>query len=529
MQPKETLEITGNLSEHSLVELLTESSLASLNGSFRLSSQQFKAIIYLREGSVVLAASNSLRHRLSELLIGTGEISREQIGQCQPFANDHDLAHKLIEKNLLAKNDLDAIFSYQLKDILTMALDLSEGEWVYSPFARAKADIGFSVEMNEMFIHHSRKLSLEEAQNKIDITQEVFSNNRKSAVYFKLNPQEEFILSRIDEFASVDYLTRVCGMPANMISQSLYTLWVSGLVSRTNFKSIFTDDLIERFKSSNFQISEKPIQKVLIETKVEDNKIEPEILTENNEENLLSEDLSMDNYLKLVEGSADHYSTLGLTEKADLSDIKKVYFQMAKLFHPDKFHNEEDALKKRIQNAFTNIAQAYDTLKRQDSRELYDFRLRRRRENAEIAAEEATENLKNGEKPSTEPVKPGMVDKIQLAKNYFNKGFDLLMSQEEEKAVAFLANAVNLDDTVARYHAYYGKSLMSNKKFRHQAEHEMQAAIKLEPENVSFKIMLIEFYIEVGLMKRADGELTRFIAAYPDNKEARSLLDKIVK
>ncbi len=529
MQSKENLEITGNLSEHSLLELLTESSVASLNGSFRLSNQQFKAIIYLRDGTVVFAASNSLRHRLSELLIGTGEITREQIAQCQPFANDHNLAQKLIEKNLLAKNDLDAVFSYQLKDILTMALDLSVGEWVYSPFARAKADIGFSVELSEILIHQSRKLSLEEAQNKIDITQEVFSNSRKSAVYLKLSPQEEYILSRIDEFASVDYLTRVCGMPANMISQSLYTLWVSGLVSRTNYKSIFTDEQIERFKSSNFQISEKPVQKVLIETKVEEIKIESEILTENKVENLLSEDLTMDIYLKLVESSEDHYSTLGLKEKADLSEIKKVYFQMAKLFHPDKFHNEEEVLKKRIQNAFTNIAQAYDTLKRQDSRELYDFRLRRRRENAEITAEEQTESLKNGETPTVDAVKPGMADKIQLAKNYFNKGFDLLMAQEEEKAVAFLANAVNLDGNVARYHAYYGKSLMTNKKFRHQAEHEIQAAIKLEPQNVSFKIMLIEFYIEVGLMKRADGELTRFIAAYPDNKEAQSLLDKIVK
>ena len=39
--------------------------------------------------------------------------------------------------------------------------------------------------------------------------------------------------------------------------------------------------------------------------------------------------------------------------------------------------------------------------------------------------------------------------------------------------------------------------------------------------------MLAEFFIRVKLLKRAEGELKRLLSQFPDNKEARSLLDSL--
>jgi hypothetical protein len=39
--------------------------------------------------------------------------------------------------------------------------------------------------------------------------------------------------------------------------------------------------------------------------------------------------------------------------------------------------------------------------------------------------------------------------------------------------------------------------------------------------------MLAEFFVNVKLVKRAEGELNRLLAIAPDNKEARVLLDSL--
>jgi curved DNA-binding protein CbpA len=528
MQAKDTLEITGNLSEYRLFELLAESRTAELSGSFRISSQQFKAIIYVQNGAVILAASNSVRHRLSELLISSGQISREVLAQVSPFDGDHDLARKLLQKNAINKPNLDMALSFQLSSILETAFTCEEGEWNFSPLARAKADLVFELDLNGLLFQFAKKLPPHFVASRILSHEESFAPSGYEPKSELRDAQEIFIASHIRSLASFEQISQICGIPAMLISPALYILWLGGFLIRNNYKQAFTDERLSRLKSSSFHLMQKAVPlktAVPLATQIVDSTEVSANVETTTEKELIDADFSMESYLKLVENANDYYKTLGLTNKSDISEIKRVYFQLARLFHPDKFHNEEEVLRKRLQDAFTCLAQAYDTLKHKESRELYDFRLRRRKENEENEEPETKE-----QSSSATPKDAASLDtakKIKLAVQYFNKGFDLLMSHEEEKAVAFLSNAVTLDPTVARYHAYYGKSLMSNKKFRHQAEQELHSALKIEPSNADFRIMLIEFYIEVGLTKRADGELTRLLSTNPDHKEARILLDKI--
>jgi curved DNA-binding protein CbpA/DNA-binding HxlR family transcriptional regulator len=523
MQPNKTLEIVGKISTYPLAELLAESFHSKFSGSFRLSNQQFKVIIYLKEGEIVLIASNSARDRLSEILMEARILTAEQLKQVSPFENEFDLSQKLVKSLLLKQADLDVILSNQLITIIRKLLEWNDGDWIFSPLSRAKTDINYFADIKKLLVEHARKASSQFVSERFSDPKSSFSAEASLSTNLQLNPQEAFIFSRIEGSQTIEEISQSSGLPDYMVSQSLYTLWLAGLVVRQQYDSAFSDEVKTRFSASGYKISERIKPLLVVETKKEVAET-TENIGENNIDNQINAgEMTMDIYLAQVEAAVEnHYHTLGVTEKAENSEIKTVYFGLAKLFHPDKFHNEEEVLKKRIQNAFTCIAQAYDTLKRSDSRDLYDFRLRRRKENQEIEREEDLAAEKAGE---TIPVDNR--EKIKLAKKYFDQGFDHLMAHNEETAVPFLANAVNLNPDIARYHAYYGKSLISNKKFRHQAENELQTAIKLEPDNANFRIMLIEFYLEVGLAKRADGELQRLLRTNPDNKEAIALLDKI--
>ncbi len=109
----------------------------------------------------------------------------------------------------------------------------------------------------------------------------------------------------------------------------------------------------------------------------------------------------------------------------------------------------------------------------------------------------------------------------------FEQGFSLLMNENNEAALPFLARAVHFAQDNARYHAYHGKALSLDSNQRHKAE--LQTAIKLDAENTDFRIMLAEFFIQIGFPKRAEGELNRLLAIFPGNKEAQVLLESVTK
>jgi predicted Zn-dependent protease len=114
-----------------------------------------------------------------------------------------------------------------------------------------------------------------------------------------------------------------------------------------------------------------------------------------------------------------------------------------------------------------------------------------------------------------------------LASKDFERGFDLQLNGNHEEAIPYLARAAHYAPQNARYHAYYGKALSADESQRHKAENELSTAIRLEPQNESFRLMLAEFFIRYKLTKRAEGELNRLLAMSPVNKQARTLLDSL--
>ncbi|CAG5044076.1 unnamed protein product [Parnassius apollo] len=72
---------------------------------------------------------------------------------------------------------------------------------------------------------------------------------------------------------------------------------------------------------------------------------------------------------------ASHYDVLGITPKATQSDIKSAYYELSKVYHPDK-SNDEKAEKK-----FRAITEAYKVLGNVKLKKMYDKGLLVGREN----------------------------------------------------------------------------------------------------------------------------------------------------
>jgi curved DNA-binding protein CbpA len=516
------LEIKGNLREFPLAELLVEISQARLNGSLRINSELHKAVVYFDAGEVVFAVSNARAFRLFEMLLSAGKIAKEQLLKFSDFTNDLLLGQHLIKESLLSKPEVDALFTGQIEAILTDAFEWLEGDWSFSPLVRVKGDIRFKVKLKQLLIKYARGLSDEAVAGRFKNLHEVFAVKPAMPVNINLSPRESFVFSRFEDSGlSVEDARVLSGSTDSETLKILYTLWLGGFLNRRSWNTAFSDkktseilaasiSLIKEAKTPVFSQAAPPKHDTQKTRKIEKPFEKPEPVVEK---------LSLDRYLAQVENSANYYEMLDVEPKAAQTEIKQAYFSRAKLFHPDLFHKESDAqLQQRVQQAFGKIAQAYDTLRYEKNREVYDFKMRKELE----AAKKRPKTNSGTENPDSQK-------NLEQAADDFEQGFSLLLEEEFEAAIPYLARAVHLASDNARFHAYYGKALAADKNRSHKAEAELQIAVKLDENNPDYRIMLAEFFIQVGLSKRAEGELNRLLAIFPNNREANILLDTLRK
>lgn len=515
MSSPNNLEINGNLIVHPVAELLVELLQTRLDGSLRLSNHTNKTIIYIKDSEIVFAVSNQRQHRIFEMLLQAEAITKEELVKIPEFTNDFALAKTLQEKEMFSASSLKSIFIRQIEEILKNVIDWKDGSWSFSPMARIKDDIHYKVDVYSLLLEFARNIPKEIVVRRFKSFKESFRRKPSAPTHINLFPQEAFLLSRFESsLLQIDTIKSLSGLSDLETLQKLYVLWLAGFLYRQNWDTAFNEHHLSAIAATKFELKKQvvapPVVKPVAPESQPAQEAETEEITEKKEE------LTLEKYLEQVEKAETHYELLDIPYKATAGEIKLAYFALAKRFHPDLFHKQTDAkTHTRIQHAFSEIAHAYETLRNEETRETYDFKLRKILKELEKLGPINEGNLAVPQKTLTE------------ASEIFEHGFNLLMEEDYEQASPYLARAVHLAPDVARYRAYYGKLLSMDKKQRFKAEAEIQAAIKLESDNPNFRIMLVEFFIQYNLLKRAEGELNRLLTVFPNNKEAQALLDSL--
>jgi len=521
MSSQNNLEIKGNLREHPLAELLIEIFQAKLTGSMRISNAAQKTIVYFDTGDLVFAVSNSRSSRLFEMLLREEKMTKEQLAAIPDFTNDMALRENLTKYERFPKAEIDALFVRQIEQILKDAFGWQEGEWIFSPLVRVKGNIRFKIDSSLLLVEYARHASPENLARSFKSLEENFSVKSLKPVNINLLPQEAFVLSRFENSSlNVENLLLLSGLSDTATFNALYILWLGGFITRQNWNSPFSDRKVAAILSANLILIKDESAKDL-ETKADATQFVPAANDTPTapEEVPADKTILLEDYLERTENAPNHYEIFDVAPDAPTAEIKRVYFSFARRFHPDLFHRQVGAEKhQQIQNAFTKIAHAYETLKNESSREVYDFKMRK--ELAEMENSRAA--VSNGEDPNLQK------QNSQAATN-FEQGYSLLTDENYEDAIACLARAVHLADDNARYHAFYGKALSADAKQKYKAEAELQAAVKLDPDNVDFRFMLAEFFVQMRLFKRAEGELNRLLSISPNYDAARNLLDSLAK
>ena len=499
--------MNGQLSEQPLAELIREISFKSLSGRLRLEHERVQVVAYFEQGKFLYAASNLRTLRIREYLKKAEAVSDQDLKQFNERISDTDLIKVLCAQKLLSPAVAEQVQTRQVGDVLRLALLWTDGAWDFESRSRLSEQFNPNIDIDVLLLEAARRLPQKFAASRFDNTDEIITPVAEPLVNDNLLPAEVFLLSRVDRPASVRELVAVSGLGHDETLGHVYALALAGLLKRDGWRSVF----------SGKQASPPPAPK-----KIAPAPASPPVEREATHE---ADPQDLERFLVRVKNARTHYEVMGVERDAAASDLKTVYYQLARRYHPDRFRKSDAALLPRIEAAFARITQAYDTLRDDQLRASYNAKLEARRKADQIveSAPKASAPVAETEAvvdSSAEPV----VSAAEHAAAQFKEGLTALELGQKKVALALFASASRAVPNEPRYRASYGQLLASNETTRRAAEAELSAAIKLDPKNAEYRMLLAELYRDLGLKLRAKGEAERAVAADPNSSKARELL-----
>jgi DnaJ-class molecular chaperone len=155
----------------------------------------------------------------------------------------------------------------------------------------------------------------------------------------------------------------------------------------------------------------------------------------------------------------DYYQILKLDQMAFDDDIKRAYFGESRLYHPDKYFNEPAALQAQVTRIFKRVCEAYKVLSDKERRSLYA---------RQISGPDRKKFLR----------------------------FDLRVLEQEK------ARKEDEGRTpMGKKYYQLAKAAIQNKDFK-GAKINLQLAVKMEPQNQTFKERLKEVEDTLAMRKK---------------------------
>lgn len=201
--------------------------------------------------------------------------------------------------------------------------------------------------------------------------------------------------------------------------------------------------------------------------------------------------------------NGDLYSVLEAWPTSSTEDIKKNYFRLAKMYHPD-VAGDKDETRER----FKQINEAYSVLSDPQKRHEYDESLRSNKNGAKDAAA-----IKENDQRSASLA-------FRQAKESMRDGF-------YDKATLLLKSAIRYNPVNPTYQSWYGFCLAMTNSNLHEARDACKKAIQMEFYNADYHANLGFVYFKAGLKNQAIKHFRDALKWDPSNLVANKFMSQV--
>ncbi|MEW6733465.1 MAG: DUF4388 domain-containing protein [Acidobacteriota bacterium] len=225
----------GRFDRKFFIDFLRDIDEAELSGILRLRQNRSLKALFFESGYLVFGISNLPDEELGQYLINIGRIPAAHLQSLQSQASRlQPLTKLLILHNLISHEELVQIEYEVISGMAISCFHWEDGEYTFDGSKTADHEFKLQIRASEILIEGIRRMRDESYIHKaigemVQIVRPV-RNIKARLSRLKLNPMEEFVLSRIDRPQTVSQLIANCGRPDIEILRPLYALLATGVL-----------------------------------------------------------------------------------------------------------------------------------------------------------------------------------------------------------------------------------------------------------------------------------------------------------
>jgi len=432
--------------------------------------------VYFKEGDIIFASSSLAEDSLGEYLLRAGTITKTQYDASMEALKKSGRKHEavLIQLGFISPQNLVAGVKDQVKHIILSLFGWREGRYTFEEGSLPQADIvPLQMSTGNLILEGLRGVDWQLVRKSLPQLKTVLRPSQDPSQLFQgadLTPDQMAILSLIDGKKNIEELCSHSGIGDFNTLKAVYVLLALRMVEPGEIKT-------EEEKSFAREIVRETVK---AKTTLEQKPVEPE---------RPSPSATKERIQKAYQDmeSQDHYQVLGVDRNATAQVIKKAYFKLAKLYHPDRhFDPEMSDLKPKLEALFMRIHKAYDMLRTQDARDQYSRSL-----------------SKTGKRSGAEQQAPEKAAQKESAVNQYNEGMRQFKSGNFWGAEEAFRWASRLDPGNPRFLFYQGLALSNMPRRRHEAEEHFNKVIEMSPGRLEYYMELGNFYLKNNLKAKA--------------------------
>jgi len=412
-------------------------------GHLSFARESFQKHLYFQDGSLIFAKTNVPEERLGEILFRLGKISPEIFRSIPTLIQpDSMLGETLVKNKFISQKDLIEGLVAQMKAIVLSLFPFFEPQIVFRErerFFEEKLEQVMNLlhlidqGVRSMGFHPFLKDFFE---GKIPMA------GRLEAIRF-LNKEERLLLDLVDGEKDGATLALEAAWKPEKFWKSIYLFYCLDLI-------VLADTVTTPHNEASRSRGTEDFQGRIQE--------------------------AMDLRQKLP--GLDDYQILGLSSRADATEVKKAYFRLARRFHPDLFDRQmAPDIRDQIEEVFDAITKAYRMLVSKETKGSVPVRTER-------TADEGEKNTSKN------------------AETRYRQGKTLFQRGRYEDAIGLLEEAVRLKDNKGDFYLLLAMAQSKFSALCKKAEKNFLLAAELEPWNP-------ESFIGLGLLYKAEGLLAR--------------------
>lgn len=504
--------ISGSLEREPFAVVLAKVVSECDNGTLLLTKDVLGKKIYFANKRIFFAESTDENELLPNFLKQKGIIKDEVINYINDVSKNIYLFPsvaldlQVIEEEMLLK-ELQEYCNY----LIAPLFQWDKGVYYYQELEEKQSPpILVQLPVHQIILEGCRSITHFDFLNKIfndySVKPHLKEGSWEKLILIKPNPQESFLLSRIDGEFTIEDLINMCPFSENETLAALYAFYACDIVDlKKSVGRIYRlgTDASEMFAST--EDTKSKTSDAFFEMYSEIDKKYKEIL------------------------SLNYYEVLDVSENSDASKIKSSYYQLAKKYHPDKYSTIIDAVtKEKLSFIFSKLTEAYQTL--ENNREAYDAKLRELRTPKQYVAPKVTAKMDFDKAKIEHEIvaeeKEIVTDPVK-AEQLLEKGKMTFILGHYLEGIRLFKEAALYNPDNPEILRILGKNMVRYPEWRKEAEGYLDRAIKLEPNNPENYYELGNLYSRYKLFYKARAQYWHSLKLDPNHKDTLQALSDL--